>query len=68
MKTALSALVLGAVALTTVNGRPGAVFFVHGQVVKVVTCSAREGVIDSLFVMLNPDKLRHWPAPGLRRP
>jgi RNA polymerase sigma-70 factor (ECF subfamily) len=53
----------GDVSLTTVNGRPGVVVTVEGQVVYIVTCEARAGHIASLFVVLNPDKLRHWPSP-----
>jgi RNA polymerase sigma-70 factor (ECF subfamily) len=53
----------GEISLTTVNGRPGVVVTVEGRVVYIVTCAASAGHIDSLFVVLNPDKLRHWPAP-----
>jgi len=58
---------VGQMSLTTVNGHPGVVVTVDNRVVKVVTCAATNGAIDSLFIVLNPDKLRHWQLPGLSR-
>jgi RNA polymerase sigma-70 factor (ECF subfamily) len=53
----------GTLTVTTVNGRPGAVFTVGGQAVEIVTFAADQGVVGTLYVVLNPDKLRRWPAP-----
>jgi len=57
----------GELSLTTVNGHPGIVITVDGRIEQIVTCAASGGRIDSLFVVRNPDKLRHWPLPGLGR-
>jgi RNA polymerase sigma-70 factor, ECF subfamily len=54
---------IGDLSLTTVNGHPGVVVTVDGHVKQVVTCAASNGVIDTLYIVLNPDKLRHWPVP-----
>jgi RNA polymerase sigma-70 factor (ECF subfamily) len=53
----------GEMSLTTVNGRPGVVFSIDGQVVQICSCDGRNGVVESLFVTLNPDKLRRWNVP-----
>jgi RNA polymerase sigma-70 factor, ECF subfamily len=52
-------------AFTTVNGEPGVVVTIDGRVVQILTFAARNGIVDSLFVVLNPDKLRHWPQPAV---
>jgi RNA polymerase sigma-70 factor (ECF subfamily) len=54
---------IGDLSLTTVNGHPGVVVTVDGHVKQVVTCATSSGVIDTLYIVLNPDKLRHWPVP-----
>jgi RNA polymerase sigma-70 factor (ECF subfamily) len=55
---------VGEVALATVNGGPGVVFTVAGRPVEVMTLAADGGRVSGLFVVLNPDKLCHWPAAG----
>jgi RNA polymerase sigma-70 factor (ECF subfamily) len=54
----------GEVALTTVNGRPGAMFTVGDRPVEILTFADDGERIDSLYVVLNPDKLRRWPSPS----
>jgi RNA polymerase sigma-70 factor (ECF subfamily) len=55
---------LGEAAVTTVNGGPGVVFTVGGRPVEVITLAAEGDRVGRLFVVLNPDKLRRWPAGG----
>ncbi|AMV27176.1 ECF RNA polymerase sigma factor SigJ [Gemmata sp. SH-PL17] len=52
---------LGDLAPATVNGAPGMVFTIAGRPVEVLTFAAREDRVDTLFVVLNPDKLSRWP-------
>ena len=57
---------IGDVTPTTVNGRPGIVLTVGGSVVEVATVApdAGGGAVGTVYIVLNPDKLRRWPAPG----
>jgi RNA polymerase sigma-70 factor (ECF subfamily) len=55
---------IGGLSVTTVNGQPGVVFTVGGKPVEVLTFAADQGVVGSLYVVLNPDKLRRWPSPA----
>jgi RNA polymerase sigma-70 factor (ECF subfamily) len=48
--------------VTTVNGRPGVVFTRDGKPVDVITVDTDGTTVGSVYVVLNPDKLRHWPA------
>lgn len=52
----------GELALTAVNGQPGAVFTVAGKVVEVITFEPRGNDVGTIYVVLNPDKLCHWPT------
>ena len=52
---------VGEVALTTVNGRPGALFTVGGRPFEILTFADNGQQIESLYVVLNPDKLCRWP-------
>jgi len=47
-----------------VNGVPGLVLTRQGRVAAVVCVSVRRRRITDLWVVLNPDKLRHWNRPG----
>jgi len=46
---------------TTVNGLPGTVSFDGGRVIRVVALGIRDGRIQSVFIVTNPDKLRRLP-------
>ena len=64
---------VGDLTPTTVNGRPGVVCTVGGNVVEVLTVApdAGGGAVGTVYVVLNPEKLRRWPAPdagAARRP
>jgi RNA polymerase sigma-70 factor (ECF subfamily) len=49
--------------LAKVNGLPGLVSFDAGRVIRVLAFGIRENRIQSLFIITNPDKLRHlYPA------
>ncbi|MEW9552826.1 hypothetical protein [Nonomuraea sp. NPDC050783] len=60
-------------ALTRVNGRTGLVLRHSGRAVAVVGLSVAATGITAVWIILNPDKLRHWhlspprPAPGTPR-
>ena len=53
---------VGDLTVTPVNGRPGVVFTIGGKAVEVVTATGDGTRIETLFVVLNPDKLDRWPA------
>jgi RNA polymerase sigma-70 factor (ECF subfamily) len=53
---------VGELTVTAVNGRPGVVFTVGGRPVEVLTVAPDGEAIDTVYVVLNPDKLRRWPA------
>lgn len=44
----------------SVNGHPGVVLSREGVVVAVVTTESRGGLLEAVWVVCNPDKLRHW--------
>ena len=52
------------VSLTTVNGQPGVVFSAAGKAIQVTTFAAEQGRVTTLYTVLNPEKLRHWPSAG----
>ena len=45
--------------LAQVNGLPGAVYLIDGQISGVFALSIVQGRIQNIFTVLNPDKLRH---------
>ncbi|USB33948.1 RNA polymerase sigma-70 factor [Paenibacillus sp. YPG26] len=49
-------------SVTSVNGDIGIVTYTHGQPLNVVTFQVQEGQIASIYLVVNPDKLRHIPA------
>lgn len=57
---------VGDLTVTTVNGRPGVVFTAGGAAVEVLTVAPDAGgeAVGAVYVVLNPDKLRLWPAPN----
>ena len=57
---------IGELAFTTVNGQPGVVFTVDGQVMEIFSIDGHAGGVETVFVMLNPDKLRRWESPRPR--
>lgn len=48
---------------TAVNGLPGSVSIDGGQVIRVLAFGIREGRIQEIFIITNPDKLRHVAKP-----
>ena len=52
------------VSMTTVNGQPGVVFSEAGKVIQITTFASEQGRVTTLYTVLNPDKLRHWPSEG----
>lgn len=44
-----------------VNGRPGLINYIDGQPHSVLTFESVEGRIQSIYIMLNPSKLKHLP-------
>jgi RNA polymerase sigma factor (sigma-70 family) len=47
-----------------VNGRPGLVASLDGEVIAVIATEARAGRITDIWMMVNPDKLRAWERHG----
>ena len=47
-----------------VNGQAGLVLRRKGRVCGVVSVNVRNGLVTDLWIMLNPDKLRHWNQPS----
>ncbi len=50
------------VLLTTVNGQPGVVFLTAERAVQITTFTIDQGGVTTMYTVLNPDKLRHWPS------
>ena len=51
----------GSIARASINGVPGFTVTRAGQVVVVaVTAEMRSGLLSSVWVVCNPEKLRHW--------
>ena len=50
-----------------VNGQSGLVLRRAGTVVGIVSVNVREQLITDLWIVLNPDKLRHWNQPETAR-
>ncbi|WP_165251096.1 RNA polymerase sigma-70 factor [Paludisphaera soli] len=55
---------VGEASFTVVNGRPGVVFTHGGRTFKVATLAADPDgrSVSAVYIVLNPDKLGHWPA------
>ncbi|GAB2831827.1 hypothetical protein ACFQ0P_08205 [Microbacterium insulae] len=45
-----------------INGRPGIVLRSSGRVVGVLNAVRRGGAAQELWIVVNPEKLRHWDA------
>jgi len=48
----------------TVNGLPGLIAFENDRPIRVLALGIRDGRIHSLFIVTNPDKLRHLTRPA----
>lgn len=59
---ALAALVASetSVGAASINGAPGVVLSRDGIVVAAVTTEVRAGLLSTVWVVRNPEKLRHW--------
>ncbi|QEL20233.1 RNA polymerase sigma factor SigJ [Limnoglobus roseus] len=55
---------VGDLTVTLVNGRPGVVFTAGGKAVEVFSFDPVGDTVGSVYVVLNPDKLRRWSAPN----
>jgi RNA polymerase sigma-70 factor (ECF subfamily) len=51
---------VGEISLETVNNRPAAVVTVQGHTVEIFSFGTSGSMIDALYAVINPDKLRHW--------
>lgn len=49
-----------AIMAASVNGMPGLALMREGTVVGVVTAQSRGRLLANVWVVSNPDKLRHW--------
>jgi RNA polymerase sigma-70 factor (ECF subfamily) len=47
-------------AMASINSVPGFTLLRDGQVVGAVTAEMRSGLLSHVWVVCNPDKLRHW--------
>ncbi|UFS59437.1 sigma-70 family RNA polymerase sigma factor family protein [Subtercola endophyticus] len=43
-----------------VNGQTGLVLRRHGRVIGIASVDVQGGLVTDLWIVLNPDKLRHW--------
>ncbi|MFE3453789.1 RNA polymerase sigma-70 factor [Nonomuraea sp. NPDC059194] len=50
------------IAVTELNGAPGVMFVAAGRVVAAVSLVISDGKVDTVYVMVNPDKLGHLTA------
>jgi RNA polymerase sigma-70 factor, ECF subfamily len=48
--------------VTDINGKAGVVSYLNGKPYLVLTVEVREGLIQSIYIVSNPDKLAHVPA------
>lgn len=48
------------VALASMNGVPGVIVTRAEEVVAAVSADMRSGLVSTVWVVCNPDKLRHW--------
>lgn len=49
-----------AVVMASINSAPGFVIVRDDRVVAAVSAEARSGLLATVWVVCNPDKLRHW--------
>jgi RNA polymerase sigma-70 factor, ECF subfamily len=54
------------VQLALVNGQPGVIVTADGEVDLALACSVVDGLVDRIWVVLNPEKLAGVPAPEVR--
>ncbi|MCI0397621.1 MAG: RNA polymerase sigma-70 factor, partial [Chloroflexi bacterium] len=47
-----------------VNGRPGMVVYVDGRPFNTLSVEVSDGRIQAIYIVVNPDKLRHLPPPA----
>ncbi|WP_040550565.1 RNA polymerase sigma-70 factor [Pedosphaera parvula] len=52
----------------SINGLPGIISFEHNRIARVLAFGIRNQRIQSLFIIANPDKLRHLPEFPLQNP
>lgn len=48
-------------AVATVNGQPGIVCYVEGEPYTVLSLDIADGLIQGIYIVVNPDKLQHIP-------
>lgn len=48
--------------LAYINGEPGLINYLHGEPHSVLTVEVQDGRISSIYVITNPEKLRHLAA------
>lgn len=60
--SALLALVTPETSVTvaSINGEPGVILTRDDAVIGVITAETRSGMLSSIWVVCNPEKLRHW--------
>jgi RNA polymerase sigma-70 factor (ECF subfamily) len=46
--------------MASVNGLPGLLLARGDEIVAVLTADVRDGLLSNVWVVCNPDKLRHW--------
>jgi RNA polymerase sigma-70 factor (ECF subfamily) len=47
-----------------INGRPGVINYLHGRPYAVLTIDVAGGLIESIYLVSNPEKLEHIPGAG----
>ena len=52
--------------ITTINGAAGVIAYAGGQPITAFTFDIEDGTITAIYVIRNPDKLRHLPPEGSR--
>nr|WP_201470600.1 hypothetical protein [Microbacterium hydrocarbonoxydans] len=51
------------IAMASINGVPGMVVMRQGATVAAVSVESRSGLLSSVWIVCNPDKLTHWNRP-----
>lgn len=49
--------------IVQINGEPGIVSYLNGRPQSVFTVEARDGRIQAIYIVTNPEKLSHLPPP-----